>query len=488
MAVRRATVIQSLSIALIVFVMLTFVLAVTTYLFFKQKFDAEDATRSAETKMAEATAGEAKAREELAALQQVVGAGGEGAESGGDLQSKLNDEFSDIEEGQRNYSGVVRTLQESLAKQSEDLKKAEADKLATEKSKQEALEAEAKKQAELEEQVKAKEAVAVELKQQFDEDRGKHEALAKRLADKQKEALARSERLDLLVAEIAKGEPLLPPARQARFKAQEAEGRIGLLFDELRDREKQIAQQNTVLSELRVADTSLQEMVLAATPKDDRIDGFDGRILSINEVDRSVLIDVGSTQGLRPGLVLNVYEPGDERPQIAANKAVVEVVAVESGALARARIRRASTRNPILPGDRVATSLWSPRTSFEAVVVGFVQVDADEASDQDRLQELIERVGGRVEQLVSSSTTMIVDAGPPRTIGSGTERTAGWRPADETRRDKQLKEARRLGIRIVGLDAFLEMLGLDRDSLDSNRLIHAGDQAAPPARSGGVAY
>jgi hypothetical protein len=201
-----------------------------------------------------------------------------------------------------------------------------------------------------------------------------------------------------------------------------------------------------------------------------------------------VLIDVGSTQGLRPGLVLNVYEPGDERPQIAANKAVVEVVAVESGALARARIRRASTRNPILPGDRVATSLWSPRTSFEAVVVGFVQVDADEASDQDRLQELIERVGGRVEQLVSSSTTMIVDAGPPRTIGSGTERAAGWRPADETRRDKQLKEARRLGIRIVGLDAFLEMLGLDRDSLDSNRLIHAGDQAAPPARSGGVAY
>ena len=52
MAVRRATVIQSLSIALIVFVMLTFVLAVTTYLFFKQKFDAEDAARNAETRMA----------------------------------------------------------------------------------------------------------------------------------------------------------------------------------------------------------------------------------------------------------------------------------------------------------------------------------------------------------------------------------------------------------------------------------------------------
>ena len=488
MAVRRATVIQSLSIALIVFVMLTFVLAVTTYLFFKQKFDAEDAARNAETRMAEATAAETKARDELTALQLVVGIAGEEAETGGDLQSKLNDEFGDIEEEKRHFTGVVAALKESLANQSDDLKKAEADKQEAEKSKQEALKAAETQRTELEEQVKAKEAVAVDLKQQFDQDRAKHEALSKSLADKQKEALARSERLDLLVAEIAKGGPLLPPARQARFKAQEAEGRIGLLFEELRDREKQIAQQNEVLATLRVADSSLQKTVLNATPKDDRIDGFDGRILSVNEADQSVLIDVGSTQGLRPGLVLKVYEPGDERPQVSANKAVVEVVAVESAALARARIRQASIRDPILAGDRVATSLWTPRTSFEAVVVGFVQVDGDDTSDQDRLQELIERVGGRVEQMVSSATTMIVDAGLPRTIGAGTERATGWRPADETRRDKQLKEARRLGIRIVGLDAFLEMLGLDRDSLDSNRLIRAGDPAASPARSGDVAY
>ncbi|MEI7782009.1 MAG: hypothetical protein WCJ18_08820 [Planctomycetota bacterium] len=488
MAVKRASVVQSLSIALIVFVMLTFVLAVTTYLFFKEKFDAVEAVRNAETKMAEATTAEAKAREELTALQQVVGIAGAEAATGSDLQSKLNEEFGDIEEEKRHFTGVVAALKESLAKVSDDLKKAEADKLEAEKSKQEALEAAAKQRTELENQVKAKEAAAVELKQQFDEDRAKHEELSKRLAEKQKEALARSERLDLLVAEIAKGESLLPPARQPRFKAGEAEGRVGLLFDELRDREKQIAQQNTLLSELRVADKSLQETVLAATPKDDRIDGFDGRILSVNEADRSVLIDVGSTQGLRPGLVLKVYEPGDERPQAAASKAVVEVVAVESGALARARIRQASIRDPILEGDRVATSLWKPRTTFEAVIVGFVQMDGDETSDQDRLQELIERVGGRVEQMVSSSTTMIVDAGPPRTIGAGTERATGWRPADETRRDRQLKEARRLGIRIVGLDAFLEMLGLDRDSLDSNRLIRVGEPTASPARSDGVAY
>lgn len=476
MAMRRATVVQSLSIALIVFVMLTFVLAVTTYLFFKQKFDAEQATVAAETAMAKANQDAGAAKEELLALQKVVGFAGEEGGTGSDLQSKLNDEFGDINEDERHYLGVIKSLQESRAKLSEDLQKAEVDKAEIEKNKAAALAEAAKKQKELEDLVKSKESEAEALKRAFDQDRGKHEDLSKRLTEEQKKALARAERLDLLVAEIAKGESLLPPARQPRFKAQEAEGRVGLLFDELREREKQIARQNTLLSDLRVADTALQEMVLEATPKDDRIDGFDGRIISVNENDRTVLIDVGSTQGLRSGLVLKVYEPGDAQPQVSANKAVVEVVSIESDALARARVRQESTRNPILAGDLVATSLWSPRTSFEAVIVGFVQVDGDDKPDQDRLQQFIERVGGHVEQLVSSSTAMLVDAGPPRTVGAGTERASGWRPADETRRDKQLKEARRLGIRIVGLDAFLEMLGLDRNSLDSNRLIHADDR------------
>mgnify|MGYP003343154308 CR=1 FL=1 len=50
----RDKVVQSLSIALIVFVMLTFVLAVTTYLFFTQKLAAERATQEKAAEMAAA--------------------------------------------------------------------------------------------------------------------------------------------------------------------------------------------------------------------------------------------------------------------------------------------------------------------------------------------------------------------------------------------------------------------------------------------------
>lgn len=58
MPAQRNNVVQSLSIALIVFVMLTFVLAVTTYVFFKQQIDEQ-------VKVVEAQAAATKVKGEL---------------------------------------------------------------------------------------------------------------------------------------------------------------------------------------------------------------------------------------------------------------------------------------------------------------------------------------------------------------------------------------------------------------------------------------
>ena len=78
---------------------------------------------------------------------------------------------------------------------------------------------------------------------------------------------------------------------------------------------------------------------------------------------------------------------------------------------------------------------------------------------------------------MTPSTTLLVDAGPPRIVAG--EKPAGWRPADETRRERMLKEAKRLGIRVVGVDTFLDMMGLDRSSFDTNRLRPAGRTPQP---------
>ena len=101
---------------------------------------------------------------------------------------------------------------------------------------------------------------------------------------------------------------------------------------------------------------------------------------------------------------------------------------------------------------------------FEVVVVGYVKIDGGK-SDPQRLEAFATRVGAVVEQSVSPSTTMLVDAGIPKKTGVTGEQTAGWKPVDETRRNNQLKEARRLGVQVIGIEAFLEMLGLERNSL-----------------------
>ncbi|NCA12258.1 hypothetical protein EBR56_10740, partial [bacterium] len=405
MAAPRATVVQSLSIALIVFVILTFVLVVMTYLFFRQKLDAEAAAGAAAAEMSKAKTDLQTADADKNKLKEILGFADD--KTVADIETEVNELFEknheDFNKDSKSYRSFSEWLLESNDAKDKTINALTAKSAQFEKEKGDAQAAATRQRDELVAQAGAKEKEASDLKKNFDSRWQEHESRSKSLTEDQRKALDRVERLQLLEQEIANGESLLSLPRQARFKTKPAEERVAILFEELRDREKLIARQNAILGDLRVADRKLQDVVLAATPADDRIDGFDGRILSVNEVDRTVLLDVGSTRGLRPGLVMRVYDPGDPRPQAGDFKAVVEVVAVESGALARARVRSDEVSDPMLPGDRVATSLWSPDGTFEAVVVGFVQLDVDQKQDQDRLQDLIERIGGRVEPAVSSS-------------------------------------------------------------------------------------
>ncbi len=479
MAANRASAQQGLTIALIVFVMLTFILAVTTYLFFKKASDADTAMTAANADSSKAKQEMQKVAEDRGKLLGILGSPEDKAVA--DVETETNEAFEkkygDFRDDQKAYLKLSDWLLGAVKSKDEALKTLQAEKLAMETGKDQALADSRNRQNELEQLLKKQEADAEAERSEFNKGREQYEELTARLQADLKKANEASDRMKLLVEEIAKGEPLVAVDQQAKFKAAKAEGQVTQLFDELRKREGMIARQNEILADLRVADKGLQDMVLAATPKDDRIDGFDGQVVSVNEVEGTLLLDVTSTQGLRTGTVFNIYNPNDPRPQIGAKKAVVEIQAIEGPNVARARVRHQSTRDPILAGDGVATSLWSPGQGFEAVFVGYVQVDRDGGQDTDDLARLVERSGGRVEPSVNPSTTLLVDAGPPRIVAG--EKPAGWRPADETRRERMLKEAKRLGIRVVGIDTFLDMMGLDRSSFDTNRLRPAGRTPQP---------
>ena len=307
-------------------------------------------------------------------------------------------------------------------------------------------------------------------KQAFDEQWKNHEQKQTELLQAKSAAETRADRLGLLIAEIADGGQYLAANRQKDFKAKEtAEDRLDLIYAELRDRAKVIDEQNRILASLRVADRGLQEQVLAATPKDDRIDGFDGRVLSVDERERSVLMSCATSRGIRPGMILHVYAADDDdRPQAGDRKGVVEVTSIEGPSLLRGTIRRDSTRSPILVGDGVATSLWAAGTAPEVVIVGYVNLDDERGDDRERLVDLVQRAGGRVMEAVTPMTAMVVDAGkPPAELGE-----EGF--AEEGRRqNRSLGTAKQYGVRVVGIDSLLDMLGLSRAALTADRLPRA---------------
>jgi hypothetical protein len=460
-----------LSIALIVFVLFTFVLAVTTYLFFKQRMDEQTKTEIAEKATAERQEALLAAQQESQKLREIIGAAeGTPVETiETDLNSLFEKVFAGFREEPKNYTKLVAWLREEFRRRDAEVKAA-AEKAAA----AETASADAQKQAaaKVEAEQKAAEEARqqqVKVKQDFDQQWAAHEAEQKKNLDLKEKAEKKSDALELLIARIADGIQYLPPNRQRDFKAKESpEDQLGLIYNELRDRADVIKKQSRVLAGLRVADRALQDHVLASTPKDDRIDGFDGRIISVDETTRSVLVSCPSTRGVRPGMILHVFTPDDTRPQSGDRKAMVEVTAIEGPSLLRAAIRKDSIRTPILSGDGVASSLWAAGTTPEVVIVGYVNLDDSGGGDSEQLADLVARSGAKVVDAITPMTAMVIDGGKPPSTGDKRIEDAF---AEEARRQKRtIDTAKQLGIRVVGIDALLDMLGTTRDSFTSGRL------------------
>jgi hypothetical protein len=461
-----------LTIALIVFALLTFILTITSYLFFKQRTDEQAKSQVAEKALADKQEELLASRAENEELRKFIGSTND--EPLGDIETNLNNlfatDFAGFRGDTRSYGQLVAWLRNEFRRKDGEVKTSD------DKSKQASKDADdARSQAtaakdESEKRVQQIRDEQEKSKQAFDEQWKNHEQKQTDLLQAKSAAETRADRLGLLVAEIANGGQYLAANRQKDFKAKEtAEDRLDLIYAELRDRAKVIDEQNRILASLRVADRGLQEQVLAATPKDDRIDGFDGRVLSVDERERSVLMSCASSRGIRPGMILHVFTADDnDRPQAGDRKGVVEVTSIEGPSLLRGTIRRDSTRSPILVGDGVATSLWAAGTAPEVVIVGYVNLDDERGDDRDRLVDLVQRAGGRVVEAVTPMTAMVVDAGkPPAELGE-----EGF--AEEARRqNRSLGTAKQYGVRVVGLDSLLDMLGLSRAALTADRLPRA---------------
>jgi len=92
---------------------------------------------------------------------------------------------------------------------------------------------------------------------------------------------------------------------------------------------------------------------------------------------------------------------------------------------------------------------------------------------------------------VTPTTTMVVDAGVPQIRGADAEGQSSrkqWTAKQKEDRIRQLEAAKQMGIKVMAIDPFMELLGLQMDSVRSNRLPVPVDPRAAPARSENLAF
>jgi hypothetical protein len=445
-----------LTIALIVFVLLTFILTITTYLFFKQRTDEQAKAQAAEKSAADSKEALNVAQAENQKLREWIGAAeGSTLETiETDLNNLFTKDFAGFNEEPKSYGRLVSWLRREFATKNQETKAAE-DKRAEAAKEAEQAKASAE-DARTTANTRVEEILGVQKqeKESFDQNREKIEKEKNELLEQKTMAEQAANRLLLLTKEIAMLKDVLPSNRWQQFDGSKAEDQLGAIRAEVVALRKTLKSQNEELSGFRASGDA------------DRIDGFDGYIAAVDGGDGGVTIWCPSTLGARPGMELRVFDPDQQQPRNEQEKATLVVTSIEGPSRLRAAIRDESPTQPIIPGDAVASHLWSPG-QFEIVVVGQGGTDFE---DRTRLARLIEGAGGRIAASVTSSTAFVFDTGVPP---QGDDENEAARQV-RIRREAAIRDAGDYGVRGGGRDGLLDFLGLSRTGVVSSPSQPAG--------------
>jgi hypothetical protein len=130
----------------------------------------------------------------------------------------------------------------------------------------------------------------------------------------------------------------------------------------------------------------------------DRFETADAEIVSVDNTTRTVWLNIGHLDGLRPQVSFSVYT-SDNRGFGRGDrdiKAKVEVTRIMDGHLSEARILEEDLFRPIAAGDPVYSPIWSAGRTEYFATVGRLDLDEDGVSDMDLFREIVRNAGGRI--------------------------------------------------------------------------------------------
>lgn len=378
---------QGLQIAVIIFAMLTIVLAITTYVFYSQSQQAEQAKRDAESRRAASDQLAKKLLYQLRASQFVLG------------EENVTKEMVDAsrnETGEDQYAAnVLRKFDEGMALYGDQaavdgprnwttlpqylLSTIASKQIAMTDATTETKSTQAKSAADIAAEA-ARTKVADDAKQVAVADLAKE----RQLFDTQRGEITTAK--DALVGQIADKEKALKKERD--------------------DRSKDVTSLSTQLVTANNLKDTLSAQIAEINSKEvNRFETPDGRITWVNQGQRFAWINVGSADGLRRQTTFTVFNHDENGVTISEPKGRIEVIRVVGEHLAECRILEDKASAPLLPNDVIYTPAWSPGQVVRFALVGFMDINGDGDSDRELVRSLIELNGGKVEAEIKDDGT-----------------------------------------------------------------------------------
>lgn len=184
-------------------------------------------------------------------------------------------------------------------------------------------------------------------------------------------------------------------------------------------------------------------------------------IVSRNDGQDEVWINLGRADGLRPGVTFVVVDADVTQATSGKKKATIEVLEVVAGTphLSRAKILPERVFVPILRGDKIYAPFWQPGSSVQVALVGKMDIDGDGRDDRDKLVNLLKQNGceiamdvppsGEVQGRLSSQVRwMVVGEDLQYRLDEEGNVDPAVLEASKKRRELEI-EARSLGITII---------------------------------------
>ncbi len=275
-------------------------------------------------------------------------------------------------------------------------------------------------------------------------------------------------------------------------------------FDAFR---KQLGEVNGQLAEankrnedqIRRIDTLVQKINEVQNESFQYVQGEITEVVSRSGGQDEVWINLGRSDGLRPGVSFVVVDADTTQATLAKKKATIEVLEVISGTphLSRAKVIADRGYTAVLRGDKVYSPFWQPGSSVQIALVGKMDIDGDGRDDRDRLKSLIAQNGCEIamDMLPSGETTgrlteqvrwlVMGDDLKYRTDESG-QLDPSVAAASKRRRELEL-QARSLGITIISPINLMNWLrvGTDASPLGDAARPSVSEFRTRPATSGG---